>query len=203
MNLNIPKTPGQEKYLKAIHGSKPILVATGPAGCGKTMFACQYAAEKIKTRESSKLILTRPIVAADEDLGYLPGDADSKMEPWARPMIDVFEEHLTRNQLAGYVKIEPLGFMRGRTFNNSIIIADEMQNSTQNQMKMLITRIGENSKMIVMGDLNQTDLLDQKNGLIDLIERLGDDEYEYIDRVVLGDDDVLRSPAVSEILRIY
>lgn len=203
MNLNIPKTPGQEKYLKAIHGSKPILVATGPAGCGKTMFACQYAAEKIKTRESSKLILTRPIVAADEDLGYLPGDADSKMEPWARPMIDVFEEHLTRNQLSGYVKIEPLGFMRGRTFNNSIIIADEMQNSTQNQMKMLITRIGENSKMIVMGDLNQTDLLDQKNGLIDLIERLGDDEYEYIDRVVLGDDDVLRSPAVSEILRIY
>jgi len=203
MNLNIPKTPGQEKYLKAIHGSKPILVATGPAGCGKTMFACQYAAEKIKTRESSKLILTRPIVAADEDLGYLPGDADSKMEPWARPMVDVFEEHLTRNQLAGYVKIEPLGFMRGRTFNNSIIIADEMQNATQNQMKMLITRIGENSKMIVMGDLNQTDLLDQKNGLIDLIERLGDDEYEYIDRVVLGDDDVLRSPAVSEILRIY
>ena len=203
MNLNIPKTPGQEKYLKAIHGSKPILVATGPAGCGKTMFACQYAAEKIKTRESSKLILTRPIVAADEDLGYLPGDADSKMEPWARPMIDVFEEHLTRNQLAGYVKIEPLGFMRGRTFNNSIIIADEMQNATQNQMKMLITRIGENSKMIVMGDPNQTDLLDQKNGLIDLIERLGDDEYEYIDRVVLGDDDVLRSPAVSEILRIY
>ena len=203
MNLNIPKTPGQEKYLKAIHGSKPILVATGPDGCGKTMFACQYAAEKIKTRESSKLILTRPIVAADEDLGYLPGDADSKMEPWARPMIDVFEEHLTRNQLSGYVKIEPLGFMRGRTFNNSIIIADEMQNSTQNQMKMLITRIGENSKMIVMGDLNQTDLLDQKNGLIDLIERLGDDEYEYIDRVVLGDDDVLRSPAVSEILRIY
>jgi phosphate starvation-inducible PhoH-like protein len=203
MNLNIPKTPGQEKYLKAIHGSKPILVATGPAGCGKTMFACQYAAEKIKTRESSKLILTRPIVAADEDLGYLPGDADSKMEPWARPMIDIFEEHLTRNQLAGYVKIEPLGFMRGRTFNNSIIIADEMQNATQNQMKMLITRIGENSKMIVMGDLNQTDLLDQKNGLIDLIERLGDDEYEYIDRVVLGDDDVLRSPAVSEILRIY
>ncbi len=203
MNLNIPKTPGQEKYLKAIHGSKPILVATGPAGCGKTMFACQYAAEKIKTRESSKLILTRPIVTADEDLGYLPGDADSKMEPWARPMIDVFEEHLTRNQLAGYVKIEPLGFMRGRTFSNSIIIADEMQNATQNQMKMLITRIGENSKMIVMGDLNQTDLLDQKNGLIDLIERLGDDEYEYIDRVVLGDDDVLRSPAVSEILRIY
>jgi len=203
MSLNIPKTPGQEKYLKAIHGSKPILVATGPAGCGKTMFACQYAAEKIKTRESSKLILTRPIVTADEDLGYLPGDADSKMEPWARPMIDVFEEHLTRNQLAGYVKIEPLGFMRGRTFNNSIIIADEMQNATQNQMKMLITRIGENSKMIVMGDLNQTDLLDQKNGLIDLIERLGDDEYEYIDRVVLGDDDVLRSPAVSEILRIY
>ena len=203
MNLHTPKTVGQEKYLKAIHGQKPILVATGPAGSGKTMVACQYAAEKIKTRESSKLILTRPIVGADENIGYLPGDADTKMAPWTQPMIDVFEEHLTRNQLAGYVKIEPLGFMRGRTFNNSIIIADEMQNSTQNQMKMLITRIGENSKMIVMGDLNQTDLLDQRNGLVDLIERLGDDEYEYIDRIVLSDDDILRSPAVAEILRIY
>lgn len=203
MNLHTPKTVGQEKYLKAIHGQKPILVATGPAGSGKTMFACQYAAEKIKTRESSKLILTRPIVGADENIGYLPGDADTKMAPWTQPMIDVFEEHLTRNQLAGYVKIEPLGFMRGRTFNNSIIIADEMQNSTQNQMKMLITRIGENSKMIVMGDLNQTDLLDQRNGLVDLIERLGDDEYEYIDRIVLNDEDILRSPAVAEILRIY
>ncbi len=203
MNLHAPKTVGQAKYLKAIHGLKPILVATGPAGSGKTMFACQYAAEKIKAREASKLILTRPIVGADEDLGYLPGDADTKMAPWVCPMFDVFEEHLTRNQLAGYVKIEPLGFMRGRTFNNSIIIADEMQNATQNQMKMLITRIGENSKMIVMGDLNQTDLLDQKNGLVDLIERLGDDEYEYIDRIVLNDEDILRSPAVAEILRIY
>ena len=203
MNINTPKTVGQISYLKAINGSKPIIVATGPAGSGKTMFACQFAAEKIKAREASKLILTRPIVGADEDLGYLPGDADTKMAPWVCPMFDVFEEHLTRNQLAGYVKIEPLGFMRGRTFNNSIIIADEMQNSTQNQMKMLITRIGENSKMIVMGDLNQTDLLDQKNGLVDLIERLGDDEYEYIDRVILTDDDILRSPAVSEILKIY
>jgi len=203
MDLYAPKTNGQVKYSNVIRGPKPIVIATGPAGCGKTMLACQFAAEKIKSRESSKLILTRPLVGADENIGYLPGDSDTKMAPWTRPMMDVFEEHLTRNQLAGYVKIEPLGFMRGRTFNNSIIIADEMQNSTRNQMKMLITRIGENSKMIVMGDLNQTDLVDQKNGLIDLIERLGDDEYEYIDRVVLGDEDILRHPAVAEILTIY
>ena len=203
MDLYAPKTNGQVKYSNVIRGPKPIVIATGPAGCGKTMLACQFAAEKIKEREASKLILTRPLVGADENIGYLPGDSDTKMAPWTRPMMDVFEEHLTRNQLAGYVKIEPLGFMRGRTFNNSIIIADEMQNSTQNQMKMLITRIGENSKMIVMGDLNQTDLVDQKNGLIDLIERLGDDEYEYIDRVVLGEEDIIRHPAVAEILTVY
>tara|TARA_B100001996_G_scaffold196545_1_gene150591 strand:+ start:625 stop:1230 length:606 start_codon:yes stop_codon:yes gene_type:complete len=201
--MNIPKTPGQIEYVRVLQSHKPIIIATGPAGSGKTMFACQYAAEQIKNKEYKRIILTRPIVAADEDMGYLPGEMERKMEPWIRPMVDVFEMQLTRNQLERCVKIEPLGFMRGRTFNDSFIIGDEMQNSTPNQMKMLLTRIGENSKMIVMGDLRQSDLINKKNGLGDLVHKLKGNEFEYVEHVIMNDDDILRHPAVAEILTIY
>ena len=127
---------------------------------------------------------------------------ERKMEPWTRPMMDVFENFLTRNQLEKHVRIEPLGFMRGRTFNESFIIADEMQNSTPNQMKMLLTRLGENSQMIVMGDLKQSDL-GPKNGLADLIKRIQGLELEHIEHVIMNEDDILRHPAVAEILRLY
>jgi phosphate starvation-inducible PhoH-like protein len=200
--MNVPQTPGQFEYLKVIKSSKPIVIATGPAGSGKTMFACQVAAERLVERQCTRLILTRPIVAADEDMGYLPGEMERKMEPWIRPMMDVFETHLTRNQLENCVRIEPLGFMRGRTFNDSFIIADEMQNSTPNQMKMLLTRLGENSKMIVMGDLKQSDL-HRENGLKDLVNRMEGKEFEYIDHVLMHDEDILRHPAVAEVLKIY
>lgn len=200
--MNVPQTPGQFEYLKVIKSSKPIVIATGPAGSGKTMFACQVAAERLVERQCTRLILTRPIVAADEDMGYLPGEMERKMEPWIRPMMDVFEAHLTRNQLENCVRIEPLGFMRGRTFNDSFIIADEMQNSTPNQMKMLLTRLGENSKMIVMGDLKQSDL-HRENGLKDLVNRMEGKEFEYIDHVLMHDEDILRHPAVAEVLKIY
>lgn len=200
--MNVPQTPGQFEYLKVIKSSKPIVIATGPAGSGKTMFACQVAAERLVERQCTRLILTRPIVAADEDMGYLPGEMERKMEPWIRPMMDVFETHLTRNQLENCVRIEPLGFMRGRTFNDSFIIADEMQNSTPNQMKMLLTRLGENSKMIVMGDLKQSDL-HRENGLKDLVKRMEGKEFEYIDHVLMHDEDILRHPAVAEVLKIY
>lgn len=200
--MNVPQTPGQFEYLKVINSPKPIVIATGPAGSGKTMFACQVAAERLVERQCTRLILTRPIVAADEDMGYLPGEMERKMEPWIRPMMDVFETHLTRNQLENCVRVEPLGFMRGRTFNDSFIIADEMQNSTPNQMKMLLTRLGENSKMIVMGDLKQSDL-HRENGLKDLVKRMEGREFEYIDHVIMNDEDILRHPAVAEILKIY
>jgi phosphate starvation-inducible PhoH-like protein len=124
------------------------------------------------------------------------------MEPWIRPMMDVFENYLTRNQLEKHVCIEPLGFMRGRTFNDSFIIADEMQNSTPNQMKMLLTRLGDNSKMIVMGDLKQSDL-GPRNGLADLVKRIKGLELEYIEHVIMDDEDILRHPAVAEILKLY
>jgi len=200
--MNFPKTPGQCEYLRVIQSPKPIVIATGPAGSGKTMFGCQVAAEKLANKECKRLILTRPIVAADEDMGYLPGEMERKMEPWIRPMMDVFENYLTRNQLEKHVCIEPLGFMRGRTFNNSFIIADEMQNSTPNQMKMLLTRLGDDSKMIVMGDLKQSDL-GPRNGLADLVKRIKGLELEYIEHVIMDDDDILRHPAVAEILKLY
>ena len=200
--MNFPKTPGQCEYLRVIQSPKPIVIATGPAGSGKTMFGCQVAAEKLANKECKRLILTRPIVAADEDMGYLPGEMERKMEPWIRPMMDVFENYLTRNQLEKHVCIEPLGFMRGRTFNNSFIIADEMQNSTPNQMKMLLTRLGDNSKMIVMGDLKQSDL-GPRNGLADLVKRIKGLDLEYIEHVIMDDEDILRHPAVAEILKLY
>ena len=200
--MNFPKTPGQCEYLRVIQSPKPIVIATGPAGSGKTMFGCQVAAEKLANKECKRLILTRPIVAADEDMGYLPGEMERKMEPWIRPMMDVFENYLTRNQLEKHVCIEPLGFMRGRTFNDSFIIADEMQNSTPNQMKMLLTRLGDNSKMIVMGDLKQSDL-GPRNVLADLVKRTKGLELEYIEHVIMDDEDILRHPAVAEILKLY
>ena len=200
--MNFPKTPGQCEYLRVIQSPKPIIIATGPAGSGKTMFGCQVAAEKLANKECKRLILTRPIVAADEDMGYLPGEMERKMEPWIRPMMDVFENYLTRNQLEKHVCIEPLGFMRGRTFNDSFIIADEMQNSTPNQMKMLLTRLGDDSKMIVMGDLKQSDL-GPRNGLADLVKRIKGLDLEYIEHVIMDDEDILRHPAVAEILKLY
>jgi len=200
--MNFPKTPGQCEYLRVIQSPKPIVIATGPAGSGKTMFGCQVAAEKLANKECKRLILTRPIVAADEDMGYLPGEMERKMEPWIRPMMDVFENYLTRSQLEKHVCIEPLGFMRGRTFNDSFIIADEMQNSTPNQMKMLLTRLGDNSKLIVMGDIKQSDL-GPRNGLVDVVKRTKGLELEYIEHVIMDDEDILRHPAVAEILKLY
>lgn len=195
-------SPGQVFYLKQLQSPKPICIVTGPAGSGKTMFACQTAAERLIEGEFRKIILTRPIVAADEDMGYLPGELDKKMEPWTRPMMDIIEEYLTRSQLEKKVTIEPLGFMRGRTFNHCFIIADEMQNSTQNQMKMLLTRIGEGSKMVVTGDLKQSDL-GPNNGMADLVKRMNEKDLDYMSRVIMHEDDIARHPAVSEVLNLY
>ena len=199
--MDFPKTPGQCKYMLALRSSKPIVIASGPAGSGKTMLACQIGMEHIQSTFRGKVILTRPIVAADEDMGYLPGDMDKKMEPWTKPMFDIFEKYLSHNQMDRSITIEPLGYMRGRTFNNTIIIADEMQNSTPNQMKMLLTRIGENTKLIVTGDLEQSDL-GEDNGLAELIYKMSGMDLQYIEHVEMNDNDIVRHPAVNEILKV-
>jgi phosphate starvation-inducible PhoH-like protein len=199
--MNFPKTPGQCKYALALRSNKPIVIGTGPAGSGKTMLACQIALEHVAKYQRPKIVLTRPIVAADEDMGYLPGDMDQKMEPWTKPMFDIFEQYFSYNQIDRFIKIEPLGYMRGRTFNNTLIIADEMQNATPNQMKMLLTRVGEGTKLIVTGDLEQSDL-GSENGLEDLIYRMQCHELEYITHVEMEDEDIVRHPAVKEVLSI-
>ena len=199
--MEFPKTPGQCKYMLALRSPKPIIVATGPAGSGKTMLACHVGMEHINTVFRGKVVLTRPIVAADEDMGYLPGDMDKKMEPWTRPMFDIFEKYLSHSQMDRCITIEPLGYMRGRTFNNTIIIADEMQNSTPNQMKMLLTRVGTNTRLIVTGDLQQSDL-GPENGLSELVYKLHGLDLEYITHVEMTDDDIVRHPAVNEVLKV-
>ena len=199
--MNFPKTAGQCKYMIALRSNKPIIIGTGPAGSGKTMLACQIATEHISKHPRARVVLTRPIVAADEDMGYLPGDMDQKMEPWTRPMYDIFEQSMTHNQMDRCISIEPLGYMRGRTFHHTLIIADEMQNSTPNQMKLLLTRIGEGTKIIVTGDLEQSDL-EGDNGLENLVYKMQCMELDYIQHVEMGDDDIVRHPAVKEVLGI-
>lgn len=199
--MNFPKTPGQCKYALALRSPKPIVIGTGPAGSGKTLLACQIALEHVAKYQRPKIVLTRPIVAADEDMGYLPGDMDQKMEPWTKPMFDIFEQYFSYNQIDRFVNIEPLGYMRGRTFNNTLIIADEMQNATPNQMKMLLTRVGEGTKLIVTGDLEQSDL-GPENGLEDLIYKMQCQDLKYITHVEMEDEDIVRHPAVKEVLSI-
>ena len=190
-----PKTHGQCKYMLALRSTRPIVVGTGPAGSGKTVLACQVALEHIA--QGKKLVLTRPVVPADEDIGYLPGDLDTKMTPWTKSMYDVLEGRLTRNQ----IRIEPLAFMRGRTFENTVILADEMQNATSNQMRMLLTRVGEGTRLLITGDLEQSDL-GEDNGLRHLVHNLSLHHTTYIRHVHMLETDIVRHPAVCEALKI-
>ena len=199
--MNFPKTPGQCRYMLALRSNKPIVIGTGPAGSGKTMLACQIAVELISKYPRSGVVLTRPIVPADEDMGYLPGDMESKMAPWTKPMYDIFEKGLTHNQMDRCIRIEPLGYMRGRTFDHTLIIADEMQNSTPNQMKMLLTRVGEGTKLVVTGDLEQSDL-GPENGLADLIYKMQCLDLDYMKHIKMGEEDIVRHPAVNEVLKV-
>ena len=153
-----PKNPHQAEYVSALKNkNKKIVVCTGPAGTGKTLFATEYGVRLFLMGEVEKLIFTRPSVSVDEDLGYLPGTLEDKMAPWIRPIYDILYAFLTPAEVTALIEdklieIAPLGYMRGRTFKNAWIVADEMQNSTISQMKMLLTRLGENSRIIVTGD---------------------------------------------------
>ena len=207
----LPKTLNQETYINLLTDpSKIIVFATGPAGTGKTMLAMLAGIKAFKDGSVSKIVLTRPAVGVDDEKhGFLPGDLNQKMEPWTRPLFDVLAEYYDRKDIARMldeqiIEISPLAFMRGRTFKNSWIIADEMQNATPNQMKMLLTRIGENSKMIVTGDTRQADRKDADNGLLDFKELV--EQYrncQFVSGVEMSGKDIQRHPAVVEILKIY
>ena len=187
---------------------KPMVFAVGPAGTGKTMLACYAAIQGLNDDSYKKIILTRPAVSVEEDIGYLPGTLEEKMDPWTRPIMDIFAEFYDQSQIASMIKdkiieICPLAYMRGRTFKNAFIIADEMQNSTPNQMKMLLTRMGDNSKMVITGDLMQHDRKYNDNGLRDIYERIKDKSYKRIECVTFEHGDIERSQIVKDILEIY
>ena len=208
-----PKTANQQAFVDLMRNDTvDIIIAIGPAGTGKTMLACYSAIEALLQGKVNKVVVTRPVVSVDEELGFLPGGLESKMDPWTRPIFDTFRETYSAKELDkmtedGVIEIVPLGFMRGRTFKNAWIIADEMQNSSPTQMFMLATRIGEGSKMIITGDLNQSDLNPKSNGLLEIygkirgFERSG--ELDCVRYVELDREDVQRSRAAKTVLNIY
>jgi phosphate starvation-inducible PhoH-like protein len=205
----IPRNLSQETYLELLKNPKKCIVfAIGPAGTGKTMIGVQMAIKQLKEGVISKIVITRPAVSVDEDHGFLPGTLNQKMEPWTRPIMDVFEEYYHPREIAdmlddGIIEISPLAYMRGRTFKNSFIIADEMQNATPSQMKMLLTRLGDNSRMVVTGDLNQADR-PRENGLLEFVQLYEQvSRHNLIDMVWFEAKDIERHPVVKEILSIY
>jgi phosphate starvation-inducible protein PhoH len=203
-----PRNLSQEDYLlKLLDESKNIVFALGPAGTGKTLLACQTAVKLFQEGKVDKIVVTRPAVSADEDLGFLPGTLEEKMAPWTRPIFDVFREYFNAKEIEGMIQegvieISPLAYMRGRTFKNAFILADEMQNTTPNQMKMLLTRIGEGSKMVVTGDLKQADRLTQ-NGLLEFVNLMEKRNLSRIDVARFNSTDIERHEAVKEVLDIY
>jgi len=207
----VPRNLNQETYIeKLLNPGNVIVFGIGPAGTGKTMLAVLAAIKEYKQGTVDRIVVTRPAVGVDDEKhGFLPGDLNSKMEPWTRPIFDVIQEYYSPNEVKkmleeGVIEISPLAFMRGRTFKKSYIIADEMQNATPNQMKMLLTRIGDDSRMVVTGDVQQTDRREAQNGLIDfgrLFEQFANSQF--IRMVNFTHGDIERHPAVSEVLSIY
>ena len=228
-----PRGPNQEKYLSSLEDpNTDIVLGVGPAGSGKTLFACYVAIQELIKGNIKKIIMTRPLVSVDkEDIGYLPGNLVSKMDPWTRPIFDILLDFFSQREIdsmiqAGTIEISPLAYMRGRTFKNAFIIADEMQNSSPNQMLMMTTRLGEGTKMVITGDLKQGDRQDD-NGLDDIIKKIKTfnnnithnttndsaiseakgsivlPETNKIQLIELTATDIERSPVVKKILDMY
>ena len=205
----IPKSVNQEKYIVSLmDDEQDIVIAYGPAGTGKTYLAMQAAIKCLRQGAIERIVLTRPAVGVeDEKHGFLPGTLEEKMAPWTRPLLDVMREYYTPPEIQKMlenqtVEISPLAFMRGRTFKDSWIIGDEMQNATPGQMKMLLTRIGEGSKIVVTGDIEQTDKRKKDNGLMDLCDRL-DETVSGITSCELTVKDIQRHRIIASVLNMY
>ena len=206
----IPRTRNQERLVMALQDfSEHIVVTVGPAGTGKTYLAMLAAVRALREGECERIVLTRPAVSVeDEQHGFLPGSLTAKMEPWTRPLLDVLREYYRAQDILDMIEdqtieIAPLGFMRGRTFKNSWIIADEMQNATPAQCKMLMTRIGSGSRIVITGDIEQADRNHGDNGLMDLVERLREGGVKGIAVCKLEARDVQRHEIIGSILKLY
>lgn len=207
MKKNVkPYSPTQASYIEKL-SKNDVVFALGPAGTGKTYLAVAMAVALFNARKVEKIILSRPAVEAGEKLGFLPGDLKEKIDPYLRPLYDALSdmipaEKLVRHMEIGEIEVAPLAFMRGRTLANAYIILDEAQNTTPTQMKMFLTRLGENSRMVITGDLTQTDLpKDVKSGLGDVVRKV--EEIEGIGVVRFGEGDVVRHPLAAKIIKAY
>jgi phosphate starvation-inducible PhoH-like protein len=199
-----PKSEGQERLIAAID-ARPLVVALGPAGTGKTYLAIAKAVEALEAGRVGRIVLSRPAVEAGESLGYLPGEVEDKLAPYLRPLYDALSDRLSMKRVRaliteGAIEIAPVGFMRGRTLNNAFVVIDEAQNCTYVQLKMLLTRLGWSSTMVVTGDPAQSDLLPELSGLGDVAQRL--ERVPNIAVVRLADADIVRHPLVADMLGV-
>lgn len=206
----IPKNAQQQKYINLLQTTPPhVLIASGPAGCGKTLLAVHVGVLKLQEGKVDRIVVTRPAVSVDESHGFLPGTLEDKMSPWIRPVYDVLQLHFPKAKIDEMIKnntieVSPLAYMRGRTFSNSWIIFEEAQNSTPSQFKMVLTRIGENSKLVITGDLNQHDRGYEANGLSDFIQRIKVSNPEPdIEHVCFDERHVERHPVIPLVLNMY
>lgn len=198
------RTPGQQILIDAIKDHN-LTMALGPAGTGKTYLAISSAVEALEAGEIERIILSRPAMEAGESIGYLPGDMHEKMAPYLRPLYDALGDRLGGKRVKaliedGTIEIAPVGFMRGRTLNNAFVVIDEAQNCTYSQLKMLLSRLGWNSTMVVTGDPAQSDLLDNLSGLRDIADRL--EKVNDIAVVRLTGSDIVRHPLVAKMLDV-
>lgn len=204
-----PRNPSQQKLLNCLKKKDyKIVIASGPAGTGKTLFGVEQGIRNYILGNYEKLIFTRPTVTVDEDLGYLPGTLEEKLNPYIRPIFDIIYNFISPKEVETMIEnkvieISPLGFLRGRTFKNCWIIADEMQNSTISQMKMLLTRLGENSRLVITGDLEQNDRHGEINGLEDFLNKMKGHRSDSISSIEFDKTEVEREDVVKEVLEIY
>lgn len=206
-----PQTENQKKYTEILNNSEvKLVISVGSAGTGKTLFATLQAVEYLLKNKVERIIITRPTITVEEDIGFLPGTIKEKMHPWIQPIYDILYEFFDSKDVIQFInnnKIEicPIGYMRGRTFHNTYIIADEMQNSTPQQMKMILTRIGSNSKLVITGDNKQSDI--KNSGLTDILERLSKNNNKSINKqiktIVFNSNDIKRSSIVQNIIKLY
>lgn len=206
----VPKTINQEKYIiDLLDKETDIIVVSGPAGTGKTYLAMIAAIKALRSGDCHQIILTRPAVGVDDEKhGFLPGDLNQKMEPWTRPLLDVLKEYYTVKEIQlmleeQVIEIAPLAFCRGRNFKHSWIILDEAQNATPSQLKMIMTRIGIGSKIVITGDIEQTDRKTNQNGLLDLIDRLQQQSVPGLATCKFSMRDVQRHKIIEHVLNLY